>query len=134
MARLADAVAAVLPAEAKVAPGPYLDAISEVIAAAARVLAERKEPKAAATLFNFLPSISADAFLEEEILASVGRLTIQPGKVDTLLLNGTGIDDQALAHLSECPSLRRVQVRRTRVTQEGIEVFKRGRGNVLVES
>jgi predicted ATPase/DNA-binding SARP family transcriptional activator len=38
MARLADAVAAVLPAEAKAAPGPYLDAISEVIAAVRSVL------------------------------------------------------------------------------------------------
>ena len=38
MARLADAVAAVLPAEAKASPGPYLDAISEVIAAVRSVL------------------------------------------------------------------------------------------------
>jgi predicted ATPase/DNA-binding SARP family transcriptional activator len=38
MARLADAVAAVLPAEAKTPPGPYLDAISEVIAAVRSVL------------------------------------------------------------------------------------------------
>jgi predicted ATPase/DNA-binding SARP family transcriptional activator len=38
MARLADAVAAVLPAEAKAPPGPYLDAISEVVAAVRSVL------------------------------------------------------------------------------------------------
>ena len=38
MARLADAVAAVLPAEAKAPPGPYLDAISEAIAAVRSVL------------------------------------------------------------------------------------------------
>ena len=37
-ARLAAAVAAVLPVEAKAAPGPYLDAISEVIAAVRSVL------------------------------------------------------------------------------------------------
>jgi len=36
--RLADAVSAVLPAEAKAPPGPYLDAISEVIAAVRSVL------------------------------------------------------------------------------------------------
>jgi HEAT repeat protein len=60
---------------------------SEPIAAAARVLAHHKEPKAAEALFNFLPSISTDPFLEEEILASVGRLTIRPDKVDPLLLD-----------------------------------------------
>jgi tetratricopeptide (TPR) repeat protein len=38
IARLADAVAAVLPAEAKTPPGPYLDAINEVIAAVRSVL------------------------------------------------------------------------------------------------
>jgi non-specific serine/threonine protein kinase len=36
--RLADAVSAILPAEAKAPPGPYLDAISEVIAAVRTVL------------------------------------------------------------------------------------------------
>jgi predicted ATPase/DNA-binding SARP family transcriptional activator len=38
LARLADAVAALLPPEAKTPPGPYLDAISEVIAAVRSVL------------------------------------------------------------------------------------------------
>ena len=38
IARLADAVSAMLPAEAKAPPGPYLDAISEVIAAVRTVL------------------------------------------------------------------------------------------------
>jgi HEAT repeat protein len=60
---------------------------SEPISAAARVLAARKAPKAAEVLFNFLPSIGSDPFLEEEVLASVGRLTITPDKVDPLLLN-----------------------------------------------
>ncbi len=60
---------------------------SEPMAAAARLLAARKEPKAAEALFNFLPSITTDAFLEEEVLASVGRLTIDADKVDPLILN-----------------------------------------------
>lgn len=60
---------------------------SEVISSAARVLAARKEPKGAEALFNFLPSITADAFLEEEVLLSVGRLTIEADKVDPLILN-----------------------------------------------
>jgi HEAT repeat protein len=60
---------------------------SEPISAAARVLAARKDPKAAEALFNFLPSIGSDPFLEEEVLASVGRLTISSGRVDPLLLN-----------------------------------------------
>ncbi len=38
MARLADAVSAVLPAEAKAAPGPYQDAVSDMIAAVRSVL------------------------------------------------------------------------------------------------
>lgn len=59
----------------------------EVIAAAARVLAARKEPRGAEVLFNFLPSVSNDPFLEEDLLASVGRLTITEEKVDALLLN-----------------------------------------------
>ena len=59
---------------------------SEPISAAARVLALRKEPKAAEALFNFLPSVGSDPFLEEEVLASVGRLTITPDRVDPLLL------------------------------------------------
>ena len=59
---------------------------SEPISAAARVLALRKEPKSAEALFNFLPSVGSDPFLEEEVLASVGRLTITPDRVDPLLL------------------------------------------------
>ena len=65
---------------------------SEVISAAARVLASRKEPKAAEVLFNFLPSITVDPYLEEEVLASVGRLTITPDKVEDLVL--TALKDQ----------------------------------------
>jgi HEAT repeat protein len=60
---------------------------SEPIAAAARVLVLRKQPKAAEALFNFLPSINTDPYLEEEILACVGRLTITPKKVDPLILD-----------------------------------------------
>ncbi len=60
---------------------------TDTIAAAARVLASRKEAKAAEALFNFLPSISSDPFLEEEVLACVGRLTITLDKVDPLVLN-----------------------------------------------
>ncbi|MBI2809015.1 MAG: HEAT repeat domain-containing protein [Planctomycetes bacterium] len=60
---------------------------TEPIAAAARVLAARKEPKAAEVLFNYLPSIVSDAFLEEELLTCLGRLTIEPGKVDPMFVN-----------------------------------------------
>ena len=60
--------------------------LSEPISAAARVLALRNEPTAAAVLFNFLPSVSDDAFLEEEILACIGRLTVQADNVDPLIL------------------------------------------------
>lgn len=60
---------------------------AEPISAAARVLAARKEAKAAEALFNFLPVITADPFLEEEVMACVGRLTITPDKVDPLLLD-----------------------------------------------
>ena len=38
--------------------------------------------------FHFLEFVrDDDPFLEEEILANVGRLTVQPGKVDPLILN-----------------------------------------------
>ena len=60
---------------------------SEVITAAARVLAQSKDPKAAEVLFNFLPSISTDPNLEEEVLSSVGRLTVLPDKIDPLVFN-----------------------------------------------
>ena len=57
----------------------------EAIGAAARVLAARNDPKAARALFDYLPAISTDAILEEEVLGCVGRMTVQPGKVDPLL-------------------------------------------------
>ncbi|MBM3994528.1 MAG: hypothetical protein FJ303_10310 [Planctomycetes bacterium] len=57
------------------------------VTAAARVLAVRKEPRAAEVLFNFLPTIGPDGDAEEEVLACLGRLTITPDKVDPLLLN-----------------------------------------------
>ena len=60
---------------------------AETISAAARVLAARNDPKAAEVLFNYLPAVSNDPFLEEEILAVVGRLTIRSDKVDPLILN-----------------------------------------------
>lgn len=61
---------------------------AEPISAAARVLASRKDPKAAEVLFNFLPSVSNDPFLEEEVLSCLGRLTITADKVDALILKG----------------------------------------------
>jgi hypothetical protein len=60
---------------------------AEPIGAAARVLAARKEPRGAEVLFNFLPAVASDPFLEEEVLACVGRLAITPEKVDPLLVN-----------------------------------------------
>src|ERR1051325_3539565 len=42
---------------------------AEPVSAAARVLAASKDPKAAEVLFHFAPSVSDDAYLEEEILA-----------------------------------------------------------------
>ncbi len=59
----------------------------DVISAAARVLAARKDPKGAKALFDYLPSVATDPFLEEEILGSVGRLTVQPDRVDPLIVN-----------------------------------------------
>jgi HEAT repeat protein len=59
----------------------------DAISAAARVLAARKDPKGARALFDYLPSVATDPILEEEVLASVGRLTVQPDKVDALILN-----------------------------------------------
>lgn len=56
------------------------------ISAAARVLAEHKDPRAAEVLFNFLPTIGGDAMLEDEVLNCVGRLSVSPEKVDALLL------------------------------------------------
>src|SRR5262245_38102828 len=60
---------------------------AEPISAAARVLAAKKDPKAAEALFNFVPSVASDPHLEDEVLACVGRLTITMDKVDPLILN-----------------------------------------------
>ncbi|PWT70244.1 MAG: hypothetical protein C5B46_09805 [Proteobacteria bacterium] len=61
---------------------------AEPISAAARVLAARKDAKGAAqALFNFVPSVTSDPHLEEEVLACVGRLTITMDKVDPLILD-----------------------------------------------
>lgn len=59
----------------------------DAIAAAARVLVARADPKAAQALFNYLPSIATDPVLEEELLGCVGRLTVQPDRVDPVILN-----------------------------------------------
>jgi HEAT repeat protein len=60
---------------------------SEPISAAARVLTDKKDPKAALALFNFVPSVTSDPHLEEEVLACVGRLTITLDRVDPLIVN-----------------------------------------------
>jgi HEAT repeat protein len=60
---------------------------SEPISAAARYLASKKHPDAALVLLNFVPSVGNDPFLEEEVLAAIGRLTIQPEKADALILD-----------------------------------------------
>ena len=60
---------------------------AQPVSAAARVLVARKDPKSAAVLLNFVPSVSNDPFLEEEILSAVGRLTVSHEKVDSLILN-----------------------------------------------
>ena len=64
---------------------------AEPISAAARVLTTRKDPKAATALFNFVPSVSSDPHLEDEVLACIGRLTITMDKVDPLILNALRI-------------------------------------------
>lgn len=58
----------------------------EAIATAARVLAGRGEVKAAEVLLNFAPAIT-DPYAEEEILTSIGRLTIRGDKVEQLILD-----------------------------------------------
>jgi len=60
---------------------------SEPISAAARRLANSKHAQAAEVLLNFVPSVGNDPFLEEEVLACIGRLTIQPSKLDALILD-----------------------------------------------
>ena len=81
---------------------------SDVISAAARVLAARQEPKAAEVLFHFLPNIGSDPFLEEELTGCVGRLTVHGDRVDPLLL------ERAQGSLAVSPAGRRVSRRPTR--------------------
>ncbi len=57
----------------------------DAIATAARVLAGRGELKAAEVLLNFAPAIT-DPYAEEEILTSIGRLTIRGDKVEPMIL------------------------------------------------
>ena len=54
--------------------------------AAARLLAGRGVPGAALAIFNYLPHVTDDWTLEE-ILASLGVLTVQPGRIDPILRN-----------------------------------------------
>lgn len=58
----------------------------DAIATAARVLAERGDVKAAMVLLNFAPAIT-DPYAEEEILTSIGRLTIRGDKVEQMVLD-----------------------------------------------
>jgi HEAT repeat protein len=53
-------------------------------AAAARLLAARGAPGAVEALFNYLPYVT-DEWIEEEVMASLGALTVQPGKMDPVL-------------------------------------------------
>lgn len=57
---------------------------NEASAVAARVLAARGAPGAAEVLLNYLP-YAADPWLQEEILTSIGRLTVKEGRIDELL-------------------------------------------------
>jgi HEAT repeat protein len=56
----------------------------EYPAAAARLLAERTVPGAALALFNYIPQVSDDWALEE-ILASLGALTVRGDRLDPVL-------------------------------------------------
>lgn len=56
----------------------------EQTVAAARVLAERRTPEALQVLLDYQPQAD-DAWLEEEILGSIGALAVRDGKVDPAL-------------------------------------------------
>jgi HEAT repeat protein len=58
--------------------------ISEQPAAAARLLAGRGATGAALVLFDYLPHI-ADAWTLDEVLASLGTLTVRPGAINPIL-------------------------------------------------
>lgn len=57
----------------------------EAPVAAARLLAHRQAPGAIETLLAYLPS-APDDWVEEEVLACLGQLTVRSGKVDARLL------------------------------------------------
>lgn len=57
----------------------------EVPVAAARVLAQRQSPGAVEALLAYLPAVE-DEWVEDEVLACLGQLTIWQGKVDARLL------------------------------------------------
>ncbi|MBI3412205.1 MAG: HEAT repeat domain-containing protein [Planctomycetes bacterium] len=56
----------------------------ELPVSAARLLAARKTPGALETLLNYVPYAN-DAWIEEEVLACVGRLAINGSKIDPIL-------------------------------------------------
>ena len=58
----------------------------ELPVAAARLLAHRQAPGAVETLLAYLPS-APDDWVEEEVLACLGQLTVRAGKVDARLLS-----------------------------------------------
>jgi HEAT repeat protein len=58
---------------------------SDTFAVASRVLAQRQVAAAAPLLFDFLPVLD-DPWQEEEVLTSLGRLTVRPGHADPLIL------------------------------------------------
>jgi hypothetical protein len=58
---------------------------AEPTAEVARLLALRDVPGAGDMLLNYLP-YTDDAYLHEEVLASLGKLTVREGKIDPLLM------------------------------------------------
>jgi hypothetical protein len=59
--------------------------VSEPIADVARLLALRDVPGAGDVLLNYLP-FADDPCLEDEVLSSLGKLTVKDGKIDALLM------------------------------------------------
>ncbi len=72
---------------------------AEPVAEVVRLLAIREAPGAAEILFNYLPHAD-ESSLEEEVLSSIGKLTVHGGKVDPLLtaaLKGSSAEKRAAA-------------------------------------
>src|SRR5207249_364701 len=57
----------------------------EVPVAAARLLAQRRVPGATEALLTYLPS-AHDDWVEDEVLACLGGMSVQHGKIDAALL------------------------------------------------